>query len=266
MAYCLSNLIEFLIFEIQDKIKSQMRKIAVFVLGLILIACANDTSSPKKEVDKPVKVNQRNTKGERDGLFVSKTPDGKFRTQINYKNGKKHGEALDYYDSGKLRARINYKNGIKDGKAIWYFDDDNIFRINTYKDDLKNGLQQKFYKNGNKLSELEFHNEYPGVGLKEWKENGDERNLGNYIKVYKKGAYLYAELSSGQSSVQFYYGELVDGKFLNNKLRDISGENGVAQMPKKQIENLDNIVISARYQTYLQNDRVTTTTVKWSEL
>ena len=243
-----------------------MRRIAIFVLGLMLVACAGDTSAPKKEEAKPVKVNQRNDKGEKDGLFVSKTPDGKYRSQINYKNGKKHGEALDYYDSGKLRARINYKDGKKDGKATWYFDGDNVFRINSYKDDLKNGLQQKFYKNGNKLSELEFRNEYPGVGLREWKENGDERNLGNYVKVYKKGANLHAELSSGQSGVQFYYGELVDGKFLNNKLRDISGPNGVAQMSKSKITDLDNIVITARYKTYLKNDRIVTTTVKWSEL
>lgn len=244
-----------------------MRKIAVFVLGLMLVACASDTSTaPEKEVAKPVKVNQRNAKGERDGLFVSKTPEGQFRSQINYKNGKKHGEALDYYDSGKLRARINYKEGIKDGKAIWYFDGDNIFRVNMYKNDLKSGLQQKFYKNGNKLSELEFRDEYPGVGLREWKENGDERTLGNRIKVYKKGSNLYAELNSGQSNVQFYYGELTEGKFLNNTLRNISGANGVAQMPRSQVKDANNIVITARYKTYLQNDRIVTTTVKWSEI
>lgn len=243
-----------------------MKKIAVFVLGLMFVSCGSDTAKSDKEDVKPVKINQRNAKGERDGLFVSKTPDGKFRTQINYKNGKKHGESLDYYDSGKLRARINYKNGLKDGKAIWYFDGENIFRINTYKDDIKNGLQQKFYKNGNKLSELEFRNEYPGVGLREWKEDGTERTLGNYVKVYKKGLNLYAELSSGQSNVQFYYGELIDGKFLNGKLRDISGANGVAQLPFEKIKDPNNIVITARYKTYLKNDRIVTKTVKWSEI
>ena len=244
-----------------------MKKIAVVVLGLMLMACGSETSTPQGEAKKPVKVNQRNEKGQKDGLFVSKTPDGKFRTQINYKNDVKHGEALDYYDSGKLRARINYNNGVKEGKAIWYFDeDDKIFRINNYKNDLKSGLQQKFYKNGNKLSELEFLDEYPGVGLREWKENGDERTLGNEIKVYKKGSNLYAEMTSGQSNVQFYYGELSEGKFLNNKLRNISGANGVAQMPYKQITDPNNIVVTARYKTYLKNDRIVTTTVKWSEL
>lgn len=243
-----------------------MKRIAVIVLGLMLTACSNETSNKPTDVAKPVKTNQRNAKGEKDGLFVSKAPNGNFRTQINYKEGKKHGESLDYYDSGKLRARINYKNGLKDGKAIWYFDGENIFRINSYVDDVRTGLQQKFYKNGNKLSELEFLNEYPGVGLREWKENGTERTLGNYIKVSKKGSNLYAELSSGQSNVQFYYGELTDGKFLNNNSRDISGANGVAQMPFKKIKDVNNIVITARYKTYLKNDRVVTTTVKWSEL
>jgi len=247
-----------------------MKKIAVFALGLVLMACSNNSTSNVESTAepsaKPVKVNQRNAEGKKDGLFVSKTSDGKFRTQINYKNGKKHGESLDYYDSGKLRARINYKNGLKDGKAHWYYDGENIFRINTYKEDVKSGLQQKFYKNGNKLSELEFHNEYPGVGLREWKENGDERVLGNYVKVYKKGLNLYAELSSGQSNVKFYYGELTDGQFLNKDSRDISGAKGIAQMPFSQIKDPNNIVITARYKTYLKNDRITTTTVKWSEL
>lgn len=242
-----------------------MKRIAVFVLGILLVSCDNFKSQSVEESE-PVKVNQRNDNGEREGLFVSKTPEGKFRTQINYKNGKKHGEALDYYDSGDLRARIEYVEGAKDGLATWYYDGENVFRINTYKNDLKNGLQQKFYKNGNKLSELEFLNEYPGVGLKEWKENGDQRVLGNYIKVYKKGLRLYAEMSSGQSNVQFYYGELSEGKFLNNKLRDISGSNGVAELPFEQIKDTKNIVITARYKTYLKNDRVVSTTVKWSEI
>ncbi len=242
-----------------------MKRIAVFVLGILLVSCDNFKSQSVEESE-PVKVNQRNDNGEREGLFISKTPDGKFKTQINYKNGKKHGEALDYYDSGDLRARIEYVEGTKNGLATWYYDGENIFRINTYKNDLKNGLQQKFYKNGNKLSELEFLNEYPGVGLKEWKENGDQRVLGNTIKVYKKGLRLYAEMSSGQSNVQFYYGELSEGKFLNNKLRDISGAIGVAEMPFEQIKDTENIVITARYKTYLKNDRVVSTTVKWSEI
>lgn len=243
-----------------------MKRIAAYALGILLISCDDFTTSTVEESNEPVKVNQLNSKGEKEGLFVSKTPDGKFRTQINYKNGKKHGEALDYYDSGDLRARIEYKEGVKDGLATWYFDGENIFRINTYKNDLKNGLQQKFYKNGNRLSELEFLNEYPGVGLREWKENGDERVLGNYIQVHKKGSNLYAKMSSGQSNVQFYYGELTEGKFLNNKLRDISGANGLAEIPYKQIKDPKNIVITARYKTYLKNDRVVTTTVKWSEI
>ncbi|MGB0868090.1 MAG: toxin-antitoxin system YwqK family antitoxin [Flavobacteriales bacterium] len=243
-----------------------MKRIVVFALGLTLFACNSDKSGQVEVKKEPVKINHRNEKGEKDGLFVSKTPDGKFRTQINYKNGKKHGESLDYYDSGKLRARINYNNGVKEGKALWYYDGEKVFRVNTYKDDLKHGLQEKFYKNGNKLSELEFHKEYPGVGLREWKENGDERILGNTIEVSKKGNMLSAKMSSGQSNVRFYYGELSEGKFLNFQLQDISGANGEAQLPKKDIKDLNNIVITARYKTYLKNDRIVTRTVKWSEI
>lgn len=243
-----------------------MKRIAVFALGLTLLACSSDQTAQLSEEKAPVKINHRNKKGEKDGLFVSKTPDGKFRTQIHYKNGKKHGESLDYYDSGKLRAKIDYVDGVKEGKAFWYYDGVKVFRINSYKNDIKHGLQQKFYKNGNKLSELEFYKEYPGVGLREWKENGDERALGNTIDVYKKGNVLHAKLSSGQSNVRFYYGALTNNKFINFQLQDISGSNGEALLEKSDIKDLNNIVITARYKTYLKNDRVVTTTVKWSEL
>lgn len=244
-----------------------MKKIAVFVLGLMLVACADQSSTNEASNAEPVKINQKNEKGERDGLFISKSPDGTLKYKMNYKDGKKHGEGLDYYESGELRAKIYYDEGLKDGEAIWYYDEkDKIFRINHYKQDILNGLQEKFYKNGNQLSQLEFRNGYPGVGLREWKDNGSERSLGNYIKVSKRGLNLYAEMNSGQSNVQFYYGELVEGKFLSEDLREISGANGVGQLPFEKIKDPNNIVITARYKTYLKNDRVVTTTVKWSEL
>lgn len=245
-----------------------MHKIAILILGLTFASCGSDTNTvtSQKVEEKVVKQNYRNKDGKKEGKYVSKSPTGVVQTEISYKNGIREGESLEYYDSGKLRARVNYSKGKKHGKAYWYFDGEQPFRINTYNMDIRDGLQEKFYRDGTKLSQLEFRNEYPGIGLREWKENGRERQLGNTIKAFKRGNTVHIEMSSGQSNVQFYYGELVENKFLNSNLREITGANGKAQLNLNKIKDRENIVISARYKTYLKNDRVVSETFKWSEL
>ncbi|MCT4664921.1 MAG: hypothetical protein N4A45_06775 [Flavobacteriales bacterium] len=229
--------------------------------------CGGNPESQKQvtEARAPQKINQT-VNGLKEGLHVAKNDAGQFRRKINFKAGKRHGKSYDYYDDGKLRAVIDYQEGQKHGEAIWYFDGKKVFRINRYQNNLKHGAQEKFYKNGQELSVLEFYEDQPGVGLKEWTENGTPLLSTTNIVLKKQGNKLVATLDSGNEKADFYYGNLTEGKFLNNKLLDITATEGEGIIKKSRLKDLNEITITAKYSTYLKNSRIITKTVKWSEI
>lgn len=56
-------------------------------------------------------ISNYNNEGKETGLWVDYAHDGKIETEMNYENGKKHGEENFYYN-GKLMYRNIYKNGV----------------------------------------------------------------------------------------------------------------------------------------------------------
>lgn len=237
----------------------------LFFSFILVFSCSDDKKSDKVPAKKPQKTNQL-VNGKKEGLHVLRAEDGKFMNKINYKNGMRHGTSYDYYRSGKLRAEINYKNNEKEGKALWYFDGVNVHRENNYKENVLHGTQRKYYKNGQSLSILEFYEGEPAVGLQEWSENGKELISSTSLKVSRKGHYLVVKLSSGNQKVDFFYGDLIQDKFLHNQLLEITEPNGQGRIHKSKIKDLNKITVSASYNTYLKNKRVITKTVKWSDL
>ena len=55
------------------------------------------------------------------GKEVSYWPDGQKKTEISYKDGKRHGLKAHWYQSGQKLSEINYKYGKHDGLlTVWY--------------------------------------------------------------------------------------------------------------------------------------------------
>jgi len=83
---------------------------------------------------------------------------GKFVTHIDasktsvleskFKDGKAHGETLEYYPSGKLRTKFLYEDGKKNGETIAYYENGNVEVRATFKDDLLEGQTTEYYRNG----------------------------------------------------------------------------------------------------------------------
>lgn len=241
-----------------------MKLIHILLASTLLLAC-EDAKEAKKEVEKET-VNEV-VAGKKQGLHIAKNHEGVVMNEQRYKDGVLHGESVDNYNDGKRRAQIQYSNGKKNGEALWFFKDGKqIHRLNTYKDDILHGKQEKYYEDGTPLSKTAFYDGYPGVGLREWKTNGNELVKKSELVTKRVGNMLKTSMSSNGSGVSYYYGELTEGQFLNDDCRDITGMDNAGQLLKSEIKDLNKITITSRSRTYLKNNRMTTKTFKWSEL
>lgn len=94
--------------------------------------------------------------------FKNSTKEGKYYTfypssqknpqknlDLNYHEGKRHGEQIAYSPDGKIRFKANYKNGLRDGLTVHFHDDKVV---------------EKYYKGGliEKVIELNLNNDRHG--------------------------------------------------------------------------------------------------------
>ena len=138
-----------------------IKKLFVPIFILFVISCDHTSSDGKKE-----------DIGPKNGLVHTYNEDGSLSASINYKNNLRHGRALDYYKDGKLRAEIDYVNGLKEGLAKWFHKNGKLFRSTAYIADQREGFQKKYYEEGALMSVAEFHENHPGIGLKEYNQSG----------------------------------------------------------------------------------------------
>ena len=53
--------------------------------------------------------------------------------RINYKAGKRDGEAIEYYENGKIKTKTNYKAGQPDGEFVEYYEGGQLEEKANYK-------------------------------------------------------------------------------------------------------------------------------------
>lgn len=226
-----------------------LRKIITILLLISLSSC--DTSS---------KTEEQKQKGPKDGLIHTYNEDGSISASINYKEGIRHGVAFDYYSDGKLRAEINYVNGVKEGLAKWFHKNGNVFRTTEYLADEREGYQKKYYEDRELMSEIEFHKNEPGLGLREFNKSGHERKakvdfvFGEPTYLKNGSATMEIRLNNKVKEVTLYQGKLKNDKFLHNELKEINktANTGFVNIPKGQ----DEVVVIAKYKTRFKNYRV----------
>jgi hypothetical protein len=228
-----------------------LRKILSLVILMALVACQNQRPSSTEEAKK---------KGLKNGLVHTYNEDGSLSASIHYKDDIRHGMALDYYTDGKLRAEIDYVHGVKEGEAKWYHKNGKVFRTTEYLADARQGFQKKYYEDGELMSEIEFHNNFPGVGLREFNKSGHERKakvefvFGDPINLNNGSVTREVRLSNKVKEVTLYQGELKNGKFLHEGLVEINktANTGFVNIPKGETE----IKVIAKYKTRFKNYRV----------
>lgn len=147
---------------------------------------------------------------------------GNLKSSIEYKHGKKNGEAREYYPNGYLRSIIHFNNDIEEGLSQFFFQDGEISmdiemkdgkkngRMRTYlftgdremecyyKNDKLEGKQTYFDKLGNRVSEMHYKNDIANGPYTAWYSktetiNGQNalRSTGQYKDGMMEGKWTY---------------------------------------------------------------------------
>ena len=226
-----------------------IKKLFVSIFILCIISCDQTSSDGKKEDG-----------GSKNGLVNTYNEDGSLSASIYYKNNLRHGLATDYYKDGKLRAEIDYVNGLKEGLAKWYHKNGKIYRSTAYVADQREGFQKKYYEEGALMSFAEFHENEPGIGLKEYNKSGQERKskvsfvFGEKIPLDDGTVKIEVRLNNKVKEVKIFQGDLKKGKFMHQGLVEINktANMGYAIIPKGETE----VSVVAKYKTRYKNYRV----------
>jgi len=77
---------------------------------------------------------QRNSKGQREGIWEEFYPNGNIHWRTPYKGGKMDGIEEGFYENGNIRWRTPFKEGKEDGIAEWFDEQGNITETRHWKD------------------------------------------------------------------------------------------------------------------------------------
>ncbi len=241
-----------------------MKKFILPFLVLTALWSCDEGASQEKNVVKE-EINQV-VDGKKEGLHVIRKEDGSIRNEIRYENGQRSGISTDFYDSGERRMDISYVNGIKSGNVTWYHKNGKVYRVNPYVDGYVQGVQTKFYENGQQMSELEFFQDSPGIGLREWERSGKIKKFKTDLVAKRKGSLVQVELASKKQKVSYYLGQLKDDKFMNIGLEDVTIGGGVGEFNIDEFKGKSSINIIVKYLSYNKNPIIFVGTIKKSEL
>jgi MORN repeat variant len=197
------------------------------------------------------------------GIMKTYSPDGYLQSVYNFIEGKREGPAVTYYNNGTLKSKMVYKDNQREGLMKMYYKTGELYREIPYNLGKVNGIRKTYYRDGSIMAEAPYKNSFPGLGLKEYKENGslDEDNVKILVRSVDRLAMenlyiLKLSLSASRPGTQFFIGDLLDGKYLYQNLWPIEPDNGVATyritLPKGTFE-MTSLIISASYQTPKSN-------------
>lgn len=200
------------------------------------------------------------------GLMKQYDRDGGLMSVYTFNMGKLHGPAVSYYPNKNIEQKMYYTNGKRTGTTLWYYDTGELFRSIPYVDGKIEGIKISYYKNGKVMSEAPFHENLPGLGLKEYNDDGKLINDDTKIvieeenRLFADNTYnLIISLSKPKNGVKFFEGELVSGKYIGENQTAINSNDGVAIYPFKVHKGgfrMETIIFSASYKTSKSNYRV----------
>jgi hypothetical protein len=233
---------------------------ALLILALLAFACSTPDKQAKTTEDKKAKNDtvvdsttvrvlkeyfsngkvktEITAKGTlRHGLTRNYDRNGILLSEVNFVNNIREGMAKNFYPSGKMNSSMIYVNGIKEGDEIWYYESEKPFRVNPFVKGKIHGMQLYFHEDGKRKAELPFKEVFPGVGLKEYKN--DDSLIDDYpsLVISQKNHMVDANkvildisLSEPDVQVKFYRGKLTDGKYLNDDLLELATQNGFTRV------------------------------------
>ena len=172
-----------------------------------------------------------------EGLVQHHRSDGSLASEVEYKNKKKHGLAKGFYRDGTLKSEIHYQEDVKEGIARLYYENGKVYRETLYVQDKKDGIQKIFREGGQLLAEIPYKEDFLGTGTIEYTADGKPKKQLPEIQVeyinniLKNKQYIVRiSLSRGYKNVDYFIGELTEGKYKNNTLMRMVDTNGVLEL------------------------------------
>jgi hypothetical protein len=151
----------------------------------------------------------------KEGILKQYSDTGNLFREASYKNGKLNGLVKNYSKNRRLKSVINYVNGMKDGESIQFYENGSKYLEILYNSDSIK-LKKKYHKNGKLMSELKFVRGKPSRYLKEFYTSGSPKDLptikfDTIDNLATTGYYaLKMKMSDGSKNVKFYFGRLAE--------------------------------------------------------
>jgi len=258
------NGLVILINFISNKTTMKLKLIVIFSAVLCTSSCSTKTKNNSTS----------ETKTENDGIEIVYKPYKHTTDLIEYEipivkgTSIKHGIQKRYYRNGSLYSTIPYLKGIREDTAYTYYlgtegVKSKIWKQQVYENDKLNGICKRYHDNGELQAVYEYKNGLPAIGLKEYSRTGKELEQPQLIlnsNRVQSGIYISAKLTKPMSNVDFYLGELVEGKYFPENLKGLQIKNGVGEVIVDA--SIMSVTITAFYSTRYSNRGLVTKTIR----
>jgi hypothetical protein len=240
---------------------------AFFILIVLMFASCNTMTSESSAADDSLSMS---VPGDPKDANIRRTyyPDGKIHKEIVTNNGTKSGISKEYYKNGQVFQEVNYVANLREGIARRYFDTGVLSQETPYKNDKMHGIQKKYRRSGKLMAEIPYFEGHLCVGIKEYTTEGvvkvryPDIEITPINTVQKDNSFiLEISMSDNSKGVDYYTGELVDGKYIKEEMNSIfDTKGGVARIhytiPKGDSRN-ETINIIAKVKTAQSNYYIT---------
>lgn len=184
-------------------------------LGLAVIIFIFMPSKEDADPATQITKQQRIPQSEKNGPILSYDDKGVLKTKVNYIKGIKNGLSYLYYGDGKtVKLEIPYANGKREGTSKKYYEDGTLYAATTYHNDKLHGIRKLYNSRGKLKAEITYGYGFPGIGLKEYLLNGNEKDHLTF-HVERKSNALYLSISESCKKAKFYIGKLLEDQFFN---------------------------------------------------
>lgn len=222
---------------------------------------------------KPQPKNKQAAKTENDSIEVVYKPYSgttdltEYEIPIRKGTKVKHGIQKRFYRNGSLYSEIPYKNGKRVGTAYTYYPaapgvKPAVWKEQNYVENKLNGICKRYHDDGTLQAEYEYKNGNPAVGLKEYSKSGKAIKQPTLIissNRTARGYYVSIRLSNKQKNVDYFIGNLVDGKYLPKGLKKLQVKNGLGEV---MVDNsTKNVTLTAVFATRYRNKCIISKTI-----
>jgi len=254
------------ILTIQPIIMVMKAKILVVIICLtvFILSCSDRTKVLNEYYpDGIIKKETEMKDGIPNGTLKTYDERGRLKSTATVVNGLYEGWMITYNPlNNKITAKAFYKNDQQNGPVTLYYATGELYREETYVDGRVNGIVKTYWADGTQQAEVEFKMGMPGIGLKEWDQQGmpisqpglvlEEIDQLARMNTFKLRIYL----SKKDQDADFYLGELKDGQFLVRESVKIKTVDGVATLQynlQKKHRISKRLAISVKTRTPLGN-------------